>query len=131
MTITCIHGNGLVQLISDDHKTDCAGKLRKILPPILSSGNRTISKIQNIDGAINGLSDLAPPCVNCDDIVAYVMCAPIPQAEPVPEPKKDEEKRKRKLYNRKFRKRGIFHFSYRENDQTLSDTGFPRAGALT
>ena len=89
MTIACIHGNGLVELISDEHNIDCAKKLRKILPK-LSTDNRTISKNQNVDGASNRLVNSAPPCVNCDDIVAYVMCAPIPVAEPVPERKKDE-----------------------------------------
>ena len=89
MTIACIHGNGLVQLISDEHNTDCAEKLRKILP-ILYSGNRTMSKNQNIDGTTDRLIYLAPPCVNCNDIAAYVMCAPIPKSEPVPESKKDE-----------------------------------------
>ena len=87
MTIACIHGNRLVELISDEHNIDCAEKLRKILPK-LSSGNRAISKNQNINGATNGLVDSAPPCVNCDDFAAYVMCAPIPKAEPVPGPEK-------------------------------------------
>ena len=87
MTIACIHGNGLVQVIGDEHNIDCAEKLRTILPK-LTSGNRTISQNQNINGATNRLDDSAPPCVNCDDIVAYVMCAPIPKAEPVPGPEK-------------------------------------------
>ena len=94
MTIACIHGNGLAQLTSDEHNTDCAGNLRQILPE-LSTDNRTISKNQNIDGASHRLVKSVPPCVNCDDIVAYVMCAPTPQAEPVPEPKKRRNNRQR------------------------------------
>ena len=89
MTIACIHGNGLAQLTSDEHNTDCAGNLRKILPK-LSTNNRTISKIQNIDRANNGLVNSAPPRVNFDDIAAYVMCSPNPKAEPVLGLKRDE-----------------------------------------
>ena len=84
MTIACIHGNGLVQLISDEHNIDCAEKLHNILPK-LSLNYKTISPNQtfeNTDGAINGLNNMAPPCAICNDVVVYIMCAPIPEAHP-------------------------------------------------
>ena len=84
MTISCIHGNGRAQLISDEYNTDCVEKLQKILPK-LSIDNRTVFQNQNT-GAIG----TAQPCVNCDDIAAYAMCAPIPEAEPEPKPKQDK-----------------------------------------
>ena len=89
MTISCIHGNGLQQLISDEYNNDCVEKLHKILPK-LSIDNRTVFQNLKTDSAINKRSNSAPPCVNCDDIAAYVMCAPIPEAEPEPKPKQGE-----------------------------------------